>query len=435
MDTKTREWAANFAQFIVDSPSCYHAAASVAKRLDAAGFRRQEESETWDATPGGHYIVRDGAVLAYWIPQGATPKTPFRVVGVHTDSPGLKLKPHPDATTPEGFKHLGVEVYGGPLFNSWLDRDLELAGRVTTRDGRVLLARTGAIMRVPQLAIHLDRTVNNEGLKLSAQKHLHPIWGINSEGDFLSFLAEKLGLSNASEIVGYDLITVDAQAPNFLGAQGELMAGGRMDNLVGTYAGLVAMEELVANGGPADGAICVLAAFDHEEVGSSTRAGAAGPILEDVLRRTHDALGGTEETFRAVISLSNCMSSDVGHSVHPNYSERHDPDNRPVLGGGPMLKVNAQQRYTTDALGESIWEKALVDAGLKGQVFVSNNDMPCGSTIGPITATRLGLLTFDVGIAILSMHSVRELCHVQDLLDLSAVMGTYWHGAAYNGKH
>ena len=417
------ENAKDFASFIAESPSCYHAAATGAKRLEDAGFTRQDERDEWDATAGGHYIIRDGALIAYYIPQEANSSTPFKIIGVHTDSPGLKLKPNPDATSRDGFNQLGVEVYGGALLNSWIDRDLELAGRITDSEGRTHLVRTGPIMRVPQLAIHLDRAVNKDGLKLSAQQHMHPVWGIGQERSILDFVAKRAGLGSAEGIAGYDLISIDTQPAGFLGAEGELMAAPRMDNLVSVHAGLGALVR-AAEQSPSE--ILILAAFDHEEIGSSTRAGACGPVLEDVLNRTNAALGGNGEQLRRALASSSCMSSDVGHSVHPNYAERHDPDNRPIMGRGPILKINANQRYTTDAPGEWIWRTALKQAGVEGQDFVSNNDMPCGSTIGPLTATRIGITTFDVGIPILSMHSARELCHIADLAKLAAAMQAYY---------
>ncbi|MBV7364228.1 M18 family aminopeptidase [Actinomycetaceae bacterium TAE3-ERU4] len=425
MSTNANENAKDFADFISQSPSCYHAAHKAAERLEEAGFSYQDESCAWDVTPGGHYIIRDGAIIAYYVPDGATSLSPFRIIGAHTDSPGLKLKPNPDSTTPDGFAQLGVEVYGGALLNSWADRDLELAGRIVDTTGKTHLVRTGAIMRVPHLAIHLDRSANSEGIKLQPQKHIHPVWGVNEDCNILDFVAKKAGLEGSSSILSYDLISVDTQPAAFLGNSGKLMAGARMDNLVSVHAGLKAIIELAKDGGSADGSISVLAAFDHEEIGSSTRAGACGPVLEDVLKRTNLALGGNQEDLCRALAVSNCMSSDVGHSVHPNYAERHDPDTRPVMGSGPILKINANQRYTTDAPGTAIWRSALAQAGVEDQAFVSNNDMPCGSTIGPLTATRLGITTFDVGIPILSMHSVRELCHIDDLISLGLVMRAY----------
>ncbi|WP_084543650.1 M18 family aminopeptidase [Boudabousia marimammalium] len=425
MSINSQQFAKEFGQFIQDSPSAYHAADTVAKAFTAAGFKPQDETDTWDASAGGHYIIRDGAIIAYRIPEGAKADHPYRILGCHTDSPTLKIKPNPDATSPDGFNQVGVEIYGGALINSWLDRDLEVAGRIIDRAGKTHLVRTGPIMRVPQLAIHLDRGVN-DGLKLEKQQHIHPVWGVNStETSLLGYVARLAGLESEADIAGYDLISADTQAPSFLGGKQEMLAGGRMDNLVTVFAGMRAFLRLTEE---TPEAITVFAAFDHEEIGSGTRAGAAGSVLEDVLRRTTTALGGDTEAYLRALAKSSCLSSDVGHSVHPNYPQKHDPDTRPVMGKGPMLKINANQRYVTDGPGTAIWRDAVERAGVPSQEFVSHNDVPCGSTIGPMAATRLGILTVDIGVPILSMHSIRELCHVDDLVALSKVCEAYWAG-------
>ena len=394
--------------FVSAAPSSFHAAAEVARRLVAAGFREQDETAAWDPTPGGHVVVRDGAVLAWVVPPDAGPNTPFRVVGSHTDSPGFRLKPQPDLDR-FGWQQLGVEVYGSPLLNSWLDRELGLAGRLVLADGEQRLVRTGAMMRIPQLAIHLDRGVNEEGIKLDRQQHTAPVWSVGRKDlrvlDQLAMLAD----CDAADIFGYELALYDTAAPAVFGPQGEFFASGRLDNLSSVHASLVAL--LAAE--PA-GCIPVLVAFDHEEIGSGSRSGAAGPLLADALRRISNSLGATLDQFHAVLAGSSCLSCDAGHAVHPNYPHRHDPANRPLLNAGPLLKINADQRYATDARGAALWRRACRQAGVATQEFVSNNAVPCGSTIGPLTAARLGLRTVDVGIPLLSMHSARELAGTED---------------------
>lgn len=415
-------YIADFASFVQASPSSYHAAEEVARRLEAAGFDRLDETEAWPSTPGRRVVVRDGAVIAWVQPEGASATTPFHILGAHTDSPSFKLKPNP-TTGGDGVLQAGVEVYGGPLLNSWLDRELELAGRIVTDDGAVHLVRTGPMLRIPQLAVHLDREVNSKGLTLDKQRHTQPIWGVAGEDpdDLLAELARFAGLPGAT-IVGHDVLVADTQTPARFGRDGELFASGRMDNLSSVYAGLTAL--LAA---PSESAhISVLAAFDHEELGSESRSGASGPFLEDVLVRIAAGLGAGDDERRRAFAASWILSSDAGHAVHPNYPERHDPANRPVLGGGPLLKLNANQRYASDAIGSAMWVGVCARAGVPTQPFVSNNAIPCGSTIGPLAATRLGIRTVDVGVPLLSMHSARELAHVADLAALGAAVAAFF---------
>jgi aspartyl aminopeptidase len=410
--------------FVTAAPSSYHAAAEIARRAEAAGFTRLAEPEAWDVTPGGRYVVvRDGSAVAFVVPPSAGPTTPFTIVGTHTDSPGFKLKPRP-TTGAHGFWQAGVEVYGGPLLNSWLDRELELAGRVVLTDGTEHLVRTGPFLRIPQLAIHLDRAVN-EGLTLDKQRHTQPVWGLGdlSEADVLATLAAAADPAvEPAAIGGYDVVVADTQAPRAFGAGGALWASGRLDNLLSTHAALTALLAVAARAAEPPAAIAVVAAFDHEEIGSESRSGAAGPFLEDVLLRVSGALGASAEDRARAFAASFHVSSDVGHAVHPHFPERHDPANHPVAGGGPILKINANQRYATDAHGAARWTAACAAAGVPSQEFVSNNAIPCGSTIGPITATRLGIRTVDVGVPILSMHSARELTTIVDPWYLSRAM-------------
>jgi len=420
--TSSRAHLDDFASFIQASPSSFHAAAEAARRLEAAGFTALDETAEWPTGPGRRYAVRDGAVIAWVEPGGASSTTAFRVVGAHTDSPGFKLKPKPTTGT-RGWVQAGVEVYGGPLFNSWLDRDLEFAGRLVTRTGETHLVRTGPLLRIPQLAVHLDRGVNAEGLKLDPQRHLAPVVGAGplDQADVLGHLAGLAGLSG-SDVVGYDVVVADTAAPVVLGLSGELFAAGRMDNLSSTHAGLAA---LLATADAELDHVAVFAAFDHEEVGSATPSGAAGPFLEDVLARVSAGLGADATDHRRALAASWCLSADAGHAVHPNYPERHDPANQPVVNGGPLLKINANQRYATDGLGAAEWVRACEQAGVPFQEFVSSNSVPCGSTIGPITATRLGIRTIDVGVPLLGMHSARELCGVDDPASLSAAAAAF----------
>ncbi|MDO5700435.1 MAG: M18 family aminopeptidase [Bowdeniella nasicola] len=417
------DYCADLGDFITASPTSYHAAEEAARRLDDAGFARQRAGDPWNVSPGGHVLVRDGALMAWVVPEGAGTHSAFRIVGTHTDSPTFKLKPEP-AISRSGWQSVGVEVYGGPLQNSWLDRDLGLAGRVIDREGAVHLVQTGAICRIPQLAIHLDRSISSEGLKLDAQQHTAPIYAVGDpDADILAIVAQAAGLT-PDAITGHDLYLFDTQRPEVIGANADLFASARLDNLSSTHAGLQALLDYEAQAEDTD--ILVLAAFDHEEVGSGTRTGAGGPLLEEILTRTATALGADLEQRAQMWSRSALLSCDAGHAIHPNYPERHDPDTRPLLNAGPLLKLNAQQRYASDARGTAIWNRACAAAEIDHQVFVSNNAMPCGSTIGPISATRLGLVTVDVGVPLLSMHSARELAGVHDLPALSAAISAFF---------
>jgi aspartyl aminopeptidase len=404
--------------FLDDSPSPWHAVASTVARLP--GWDELREEDTWDDVPGTGFVVRDGAVIAWRVPAGVGPATPFRIVGAHTDSPCLRVKPRPD-TGRAGWRQLGVEVYGGILNNSWLDRDLGVAGRLVTVEGDVMLFRgRGPVARVPQLAVHLDREVNSAGLRLDPQQHLAPVWGVGdpTAGGFARWLGDEAGLP--SPPAWWELCLYDVQGAAVLGADASLLASGRLDNLLSCWAAVTAL----AAARPTDH-VALIVLNDHEEVGSASTVGAGGPFLEAVLERLVAGRGGRAEDVRRSLAGSACISADNAHAVHPNYVERHDPEHRPIVNGGPALKVNANQRYATSAATAAGFQRACADAGVPWQVFVSRNDIPCGSTIGPITATRLGIPTADVGVPQLSMHSARELCGTEDPGHLAAALTTF----------
>ncbi|MFG3050983.1 M18 family aminopeptidase [Kitasatospora sp. NPDC048239] len=417
--------------FLGTSPSPYHAVASAAERLEKAGFRQVAEADAWDAAAGGRYVIRGGALIAWYVPQGAGPETAFRVVGTHTDSPNLRVKPVPD-TGSAGWRQVAVEIYGGVPLNTWLDRDLGLSGRLALRDGSSRLVQLDEpLLRVPQLAIHLDRQVN-EGMKLDKQRHLTPIWGLGpvDEGSLISYVAQRAGVE-AADVAGWDLMTHDVQPASYLGRDRELLAGPRLDNLLSVHAAAAALAA-VATAAATDGAdlpyIPVLAAFDHEETGSESDTGAQSPLLGNVLERSVYARGGSPEDRARALAGTVCLSSDMGHAVHPNYSERHEPGHHPMPNGGPILKVNVNNRYATDGVGRAVFAAACERAGVPWQTFVSNNAMPCGTTIGPITAARLGISTVDCGIAALSMHSARELCGADDPYLLASAIKAFLEG-------
>ncbi|AOH46449.1 M18 family aminopeptidase [Propionibacterium sp. NM47_B9-13] len=408
--------------FVEASPTSYHAAAELAQRLERTGFHRLDETEAWSSVEGRHYVVRDGAVIAWITPAKVTPRLGVRIVGSHTDSPSFKLKPNATVTN-QGWQQVGMEVYGGGLLNSWLDRDLGLSGRLVTRDGQAHLVRTGPILRISQLAPHLDRTVNDD-LKLDRQRHLMPILSVGRPDlDVEDLLCEAAEIKR-EELAFHDVFAYLTQSPAIIGPYGEFLASQRMDNLSSVHSSVAAFVDVK----PTED-IAVMACFDHEEVGSATRSGACGPFLEDILVRIAEGMGITGASYRAMIARSSCVSSDAGHGVHPNYVEKFDPANHPLLNEGSLLKINANQRYATDGVGGALWQRACTAAGVPTQDFVSNNSVPCGSTIGPLTATRLGMLTVDVGVPLMSMHSTRELAGTADLAYLSKALGAYWAGA------
>ena len=408
--------------FLDSSPSPWHAVESTVQRL--VGFERLDESAPWADVPRAGYAVRDGAIIAWRLPADADgAATPFRIVGAHTDSPCLRVKPRPD-TGGLGWKQLGVEVYGGILNNSWLDRDLGVAGRVVSADGSTTLVDVAEpIARVPQLAVHLDREVNSGGLVLDTQQHLSPVWGLGdaSPGEFADWIGRAAGLAAAP--TWWELCLYDVQGAAVLGADQSLLAAGRLDNQLSCWAGVNALSAAE----PADH-VAVVVMNDHEEVGSSSTTGASGPFLDTVLSRLVAARGGSIEDRHRALAGSSCISADNAHAVHPNYPERHEPGHRPIVNAGPALKVNSNQRYATSATTAAAFQRSCETAEVPWQVFVSRNNMPCGSTIGPLTATRLGIDTVDVGVPQLSMHSARELCVADDLLYLTRAMQAFLTG-------
>lgn len=409
--------------FLDASPSPFHAAATAAERLRAAGFSEVRRGADW-ATVAADGFVLDGGSLVAWRHAGAAPATAFRIAGAHTDSPCLRVKPRPDDGA-VGWQQLNVEVYGGILNNSWLDRDLGVAGRLTLVDGTsVLVDVREPVARIPQLAVHLDRGVNDSGLKLDPQQHLRPVWGVGSpaRGGFARWIADRAGCDTPAF---WELCLYDVQPAAVLGADRSLLASGRLDNQLSCWAAIDALTSTP----PGFDTIAMVVLNDHEEVGSASTTGAAGPLLEHVIERHVLARGGTRDDLLRALAASACVSADNAHAVHPNYIERHDGDHRPMVNAGPAIKINSNQRYATSSETAAMFRRACEVAGVPHQVFVSRNNMPCGTTIGPLTATRLGIATVDVGVPQLSMHSARELCGVADPPALAAALGAFFAGA------
>ncbi len=408
--------------FLDASPTAWHAVARMRETLEAAGFQELDEGQPWKLEPGGRYIVvRNGSALAAVVVGSLlTPEAGVRVVGAHTDSPALKLKPNP-STAASGYVTLGIEVYGGPILATWMDRDLKVAGRIAVRstdapggvDMRLVDMRE-PLLTVPNLAIHLNRKVNDDGLKVNAQDNLPALLALDAGqggGDaFLDLVAERMDVGT-EDLLGFDLLLCDAQPAALAGRDRTLLRSGRMDDLAMCHAGLTALVRTAGDDAPFTR---VLVCYDNEEVGSSTAQGAASPLLGDVIERIVLSHSEAREDLMRTVSRSWLLSADMAHALNPNYASKHDAKHRPVLGGGPVLKVNASMRYATDAGGWAMFESLCREAGVPCQRYVNRSDLPCGSTIGPIASSRLGIRTVDVGNPILAMHSVRETCGVGD---------------------
>jgi aspartyl aminopeptidase len=392
--------------FIDRSPTPFHVCATVAGELEGAGYRLLDERDAWPAEPGRFFVVRGGSLVA-WSTESSTSATDaFRVVGGHTDSPNLRLKQHHDLA-PEGLGVVALEPYGGPWLHSWLDRDLGIAGRLALRDGREVLVHVDEpVLRVPQLAIHLS---DRKPLELDPQRHLNGLWS-TSRGSFLDLVADRAGVA-VDDIVGFELMTHDTQPSALVGVDGELVSAPRMDNQVTCFAGTRAL--LAAE--PVAGVRPVLALFDHEEVGSTSERGAQSDLLSTVLERIVLAAGGTRDDYHRAIAASVCASGDMAHATHPNHAERHEALHHIVIGGGPVLKLHPNLRYASDAPGTAHFARACEQAGVPMQRYEHRADLPCGSTIGPLSAARTGMLTVDVGAPQLAMHSARETMGAADV--------------------
>lgn len=407
----TTDAARSLGEFIDRSPTPFHAVDNAVLALESAGF--EAFGERPGTPPGRYYVRRDGSLIA-WV-DGTRPRAPFRAVAGHTDSPTLRIRPRPDMTA-AGLDQLDVEIYGGVLLNSWLDRDLGMAGRVVLRDGdgvRSELVRSDSPqLRVAQLAIHLDREVNDKGLLLDRQRHVIPIWATGrSDGAGLkAWLASQLDVA-PSEVLGWDLSCFDFQPHSLLGRDGEFLCVGRLDDLASCHSAVAALTRVAAD--LEEPAVVIL--LDHEEVGSSTSTGAASSHVRHVLERRSRALGMDTREWLASLDASMVLSADMAHATHPNYQDRHEPNHPIAMGGGPVIKYNVNARYATDGYGAAWFKTACDTAGVPWQEYSHRGDIPCGSTIGPLLAAQLGVRTVDVGAPQLSMHSAREMMAVRDV--------------------
>jgi aspartyl aminopeptidase len=416
--------------FLNASPTPWHATAEAARVLTEAGAVHLREDEQWSLRPGQTALVTrgGGTIAAVRIPESFSVRRPlpFNIVAAHTDSPCLRLKPHPLPNT-QGYRQWGVEVYGGILNNSWLDRDLGIAGRVFAPEAKspTLVRFESHPVRIPQLAIHLDRTVNESGLILNPQRHLAPVMGQGAEASLEALLERAAGAPFNN--LTFELCLYDVQAAAYGGLNDEFIYSGRLDNLAMSHAALSAFVAGSTSTAPAN-AVQVMVLFDHEEVGSVSAHGAKSNFLASVLERTALSLGLDREAWLRLLPQSFLLSADMAHALHPNYPERHDGEHFPLLNRGPVLKANANQRYATDAATAARFHDAARRAGVPVQNFINRADLACGSTVGPGLSADLGIPTVDAGNAMLSMHSARELCGADDPVLMEALMRQVYAG-------
>lgn len=423
VSTAARARARALLDFIDASPSPWHVVDSAATLLEAAGYRRLDEADTWHLAPGArHYVVRDGSTLAaFRIGSAPLTEAGLRLIGAHTDSPGLRVKPLAGETKGDWLR-LGVEVYGGPILATFADRDLSLAGRVALRapDAPLgvqsrLVRFAAPLLRIPNLAIHLNRKVNEDGLKLDRQSALPPILGTVQDGlpaaDHLTRLLADALDADPGRLLGFELNVYDTQPGAFFGPQQEFIADSQLDNLGSCHAALMALLDSDVDA-PQASAVCFL--FDHEEVGSTSAKGADGSFLDDVLERIGLCCGLGREDYRRALARSMLVSADMAHAFHPGHAGAYDDQHRVHLNHGPVIKTNASQRYTSESLSAGVFQLACERAGVPWQSYVQRSDLACGSTIGPLAASRLGLRSVDVGNPMWAMHSLRESAGAAD---------------------
>ena len=436
---KREQYNQQLLDFIQQSPTPFHAVETMKKALDSAGFQELPEEQSWKTTVGEkYYVIRNSSsIIAFVMGKQSAVNTGIRLVGAHTDSPCLKIKPNPELNKKNYFQ-LGVEVYGGVLLNPWFDRDLSIAGRLVYKakgsnsPQQALINMKRPVAVIPSLAIHLDREANSKRT-INPQTDIPPLLfkgnaddkNVGHKVDFRAVLAdelkkelhgEKAGSSDIT-VMDYDLFFYDCQPPAITGLNEDFIASARLDNLLSCYTGMQALLE--SNGEVTSLLIC----NDHEEVGSTSASGANGPMLKSFLERLYP---DTEERAR-ILSQSLLISTDNAHGVHPNYSDKHDNNHGPVINEGPVIKINANQRYATDSVTSSLFRHLCEEEGVSVQSFVTRTDMGCGSTIGPITAANIGVQTLDVGVPTFAMHSIRELAGVDDAHNLFKVLSGFYN--------
>lgn len=414
------ELAENLIDFIYESPSAFHAVKSIKKVLAKKGFIELNEGERWELQKGGkYYVVRnDSAIISFIVGSGIIAKRGFKIIGAHTDSPSFRIKPCPEITAERNYVKLNTEVYGGPILNTWLDRPLSLAGRVTVKGKNLLYPESALvnikrpIMIIPNLAIHMNRAIN-KGVELNKQTDVLPLLAIindtlEKDNLLVKTIAKEFNIK-PEEILDFDLFLYEYDRGNIMGLNNEFVSSSRLDDLEMVHAGVIALSD-----SDATEATSVLACFDNEEVGSSTKQGADSELLASTLERIVISFGGDREDYFRALYKSFMISADAAHAVHPNRGEKSDPTNRPIINNGPVIKISSNQKYTSDSNSIAVYEAICEKAKVPVQKFVNRSDEPGGSTIGPISSTHVGIRSVDIGTPLLAMHSVRELCGVDD---------------------
>ncbi|WP_031434684.1 M18 family aminopeptidase [Methylomarinum vadi] len=430
-----KEQVQDLLNFIDASPSPWHAVATLEQRLQQFDFVRLHEAEQWSLVPGGrYYVIRDGSSIIAFV-AGSKPlsDTGFKILGAHTDSPGLRVKPNAIGLL-DGVIRVGVEVYGGPILATFTDRDLSLAGRVSYKadDGAIasrLCRFDQPLLRLPNLAIHMNRNVNDEGLKLNKQLELPLLLTTFAEEQlppaYFYQLLQQATAIDKERVLSWELQVYDTQKGVFWGPSEEFFADSQLDNLASCHAGLSAL--LDENSLNAE-ATSVCAFFDHEEIGSESHKGADGCFLPDVLERMSRAVGEDRDGYQRALARSFMISADMAHAYQPNFPNAYEPDHKVMINRGPVIKVNANQRYTSESLSEAMFMEWCRQAEVGWQQYSHRTDIACGSTIGPMLSARLGVRTVDIGNPMWAMHSARESAGVYDHIDLIKVLRCFFAG-------
>ena len=392
--------------FLSESPVNFLATETIRKRLEAAGYIRLDATKPVSGIKAGDklYVTKnDSSIYAFHIGQETLQDAGFHIICAHSDSPTFRIKPNAEMLR-GGMLSLNTEVYGGPIMSTWFDRPLSLAGRVIINNGNIMHPETRLLhikrplLLIPNLAIHFNRQVN-DGVKLSKQK------------DMLPLMADELGTSRDA-IIDFDLYLYDTAPACTVGLNQEFISGGRLDDLSMCHAALTAL--LLADDGTTPKRTRIMAIFDNEETGSQTKQGAGSPFLASIIQRIAMAQGGAQDAFQCAVENAFMISADNAHAWHPNYSEKYDPTNHPVLGGGPVIKLNAAQKYASDAMSAAVFANVCKEAGVPCQYFVNHSDVAGGSTLGNILASSLPMRGVDMGNGVLGMHSVRETASAAD---------------------
>lgn len=417
--SKELEFANELIDFIYESPSAFHAVESTKNILINNGFKELKLREKWEIKKGCKYFTtkNDSALVAFVIGNGEIEEDGFKLIGAHTDAPGICIKPNPEITE-NGYLKFNTEVYGGPILSTWFDRPLSIAGRVSLKSDNILypdnrlININRPILVIPNIAIHMNRNIN-KGVEINKQKDTLPILGLineefKKENFLIKLLAEELNV-NPEDIVDFDLYLYEYEKGSIIGLNNEFISTGKLDDLAIVHAGIKAL----ANSEPTKGTN-VMVCFDNEEIGSTTKQGAGSPMLKNILDRIVGALGKNKEDFYRALYSSFIISADMAHPVHPNAPEKHDPINKPKLNQGPVIKINVNQSYTTDSDSNTVYEMICEKAGVPVQKFVNRSDVKGGSTIGPILSTQIDIRSVDIGNPMLAMHSIRELGGVSD---------------------